>query len=238
MFAKNIFCNAIQYKKIWARIKNPPLSTRYVQQKEINKMLHTLGAKSKVLNIGSKDTKYSNRVINMDIVKSPNVDVIGDAHTLPFSDLTFDGIIITAVLEIVENPLIVVSEIYRILKNGGIVIATLPFLQPYHPDPHDFRRFTEEGVEYLFSKLKKITIRNTRGIFSMFIWILRDFLATVLSFNNVMLWRILKIIFGWLLFPFKYIDYILPNYKKLYYISSSFLYVGRKQEKDTKNEIL
>jgi len=217
-----------QFKKIIQTLKNPPLSTTFVQNREIKCVLDQLGPDSKILNIGSKETSFSKNVLNLDIRNLPNVQIIGDTHKLPFRNDMFNGIIITAVLEIVKNPATVVTEIHRVLKNKGIVLATLPFLQPYHPDPTDFQRFTKEGVENLFSEFKAIKILNTRGPFSMFIWILRDFLAIVFSFNNALLLKLLKIILGWFLFPLKFIDFCLPEYKNTHFISSSFLYIGEK----------
>ena len=210
------------------RVKNPPLSVSYIQKREISEMLVKLKPEAKVLNIGSKNTRLFENIINVDIIHLPEVDIIGDAHKLPFKDKTVDGIIITAVLEIVEDPWLVVSELHRVLKNDGVVLATVPFLQPYHPDPTDCHRFTIDGVGALFRDFREVKVRNTRGPICMFIWILRDFLATLLSFNNDFLWKVNKILWGWFLFPFKYLDYIVPDFKRLYFISSSFLYVGKK----------
>lgn len=210
------------------RVANPPLSVSYIQNSEISKMLAKLKPEAKVLNIGSKNTRLFENIINVDIIHFPQVDIIGDAHKLPIKDKIVDGIIITAVLEIVENPWLVVNELHRVLKDGGLVLATVPFLQPYHPDPTDCHRFTIDGVRGLFRNFHEIEVRNTRGPISMFIWVLRDFLATLLSFNNDFLWKVNKILWGWLLFPFKYLDYILPDFKRLCFISSSFLYVGKK----------
>jgi SAM-dependent methyltransferase len=215
--------------KIYERMKNPPSSKSRVQRIEIPRFINGLKENSKILNIGSKNTVYSKPVINLDIVRYPNIDVMADAHNLPFGDNTIDAVIITAVLEIVKYPIKVVSEINRVLKKEGIVVATLPFLQPYHPDPTDCQRFTREGVENLFFQFEKIKLCNTRGLFSMLIRILRDFCAILFSFNNITLWKILNIVFGWLFFPLGYIDYILPEYKQLHFISSSFLYIGRKK---------
>ncbi len=210
-------------------LKNPPSLKSKVQRTEIPRVINGFKEGSKILNIGSKSTFYSRPVINLDIVEYPDIDVKADAHHLPFGNNTLDGVIITAVLEIVKYPNQVVSEISRVLKQGGFAIATLPFLQPYHPDPTDCQRFTKEGVENLFFQFEKIKLCNTRGLFSMFFRIFRDFCAILFSFNNITLWKILNIVLGWLFFPFGAIDYILPEYKQLHFISSSFLYIGRKK---------
>lgn len=96
--------------------------------------------------IQSKATEY----ITFDKKPGKNIDVVGDALNLPFSNHTFDTLISTQVLEHIEKPWIMVKEIYRVLKPGGICILTAPFLTPYHPDPNDFFRYTKEGLESLF----------------------------------------------------------------------------------------
>ncbi len=217
-------------RKIIDIILNPHLANTFIQEREIKKMIKKLGGNALILNIGSKNVRFPSNVLNLDLAHSPQVDVVGDAHCLPFKDECVDGVIVTALLEIVENPEKVVNEIHRVLNPQGVILATLPFLQTYHPDPTDFRRFTKEGVEKLFKNFKKEKIINTRGLFSSFLWILRDFLAILFSFNNFKLWCIWNIIFGWLLYPFKFLDYMFYDFKFQYYISSSFLYLGEKRE--------
>lgn len=212
----------------WRILKNPPLVISQVQTREIKRLISECKEDEKILNIGAKNIKFTKNTINLDLCSYGNVNVIGDAHELPFQDGAFSLVIITGLLEIVKNPQKVCREIYRVLKKGGKVMATVPFMQPYHPDPTDCQRFTIEGVRGLFVKFKTIRLGNTRGIFSMFAWFFRDFLAVLFSFNNVTLWKVWNIIFGWLLSPLKYLDYITPEFKQLHYISSSFLYVGEK----------
>lgn len=216
------------FHRVLEKVKNPPSALSKVQHGEIRQLIEGAGSHVRILNIGAKNTNVSKTVINLDLVQFPNVDILGNAHDLPFKNSSVDVVIIIAVLEIVKNPGRVVEEIYRVLKDGGIVMATLPFLQPYHPDPTDCQRFTVEGVENLFFRFRKIKIRNTRGLFSMYLRITREFLSILLSFNNATLWKGLNVLLGWLLFPLTYIDYLLPDYQKLHYISSSFLYIGKK----------
>jgi len=50
----------------------------------------------------------------------------GDATDLPFTDNSFDRIIATEVLEHIPDDQKVVSEMYRVLKPGGIAMVTVP----------------------------------------------------------------------------------------------------------------
>ena len=51
---------------------------------------------------------------------------VADATDLPFADDTFDRIIASEVLEHIPNDEKAISEIFRVLKPGGIVMITVP----------------------------------------------------------------------------------------------------------------
>ena len=111
----------------------------------------------KTLDFGAGSAKYrglisphTSEYITFDVVHGTNVDVVGDAHKTPFESNAFNTIICTQMLEHVEKPWIVIAEIKRILKPNGVCIITAPFLIPYHADPHDFFRYTREGLLSLF----------------------------------------------------------------------------------------
>ena len=59
----------------------------------------------------------------VDVYATQSVDVICDAHYIPYGNGVFDGVWIQAVLEHVLEPSKVVSEIHRVLKDGGVVYA-------------------------------------------------------------------------------------------------------------------
>jgi SAM-dependent methyltransferase len=76
-------------------------------------------------------------------------DVYSMAHALPFASAVFDIVLCTEMLEHVPDPAAVLSEIRRILKPGGRLIMTTPFLVPLHEEPHDFFRYTSHGLKHL-----------------------------------------------------------------------------------------
>ena len=79
-------------------------------------------------------------------------DFIEDSAHLSHSDDSFDTILCNQTLEHTENPEKTGKEMFRVLKNGGHVIATVPFLFPEHKDPTDFRRYTRDGFAQLLTK--------------------------------------------------------------------------------------
>jgi SAM-dependent methyltransferase len=70
------------------------------------------------------------------------VDVFGDGNRLPFADESVDTVLSTEVLEHVPDPRRCVREMARILKPGGRLLVTVPFVHPLHELPLDFYRFT------------------------------------------------------------------------------------------------
>ena len=105
-----------------------------------------------ILDVGAGKSRYRYLFpdyTSLDIKGSEGIDIIADARHLPFREESFTSVICTAVLEHIENPWNVVHEIGRALRKEGFLLLWLPFIQPRHDIPHDFLRFTEEGVRTL-----------------------------------------------------------------------------------------
>lgn len=78
------------------------------------------------------------------------IDVYGSAIEVPLLDESVDTVLMTAVLEHLEQPLESVIEVSRILKPGGHLILTAPLFWHLHEQPRDFFRYTSYGLEHLF----------------------------------------------------------------------------------------
>lgn len=65
---------------------------------------------------------------------------------LPFKDACADTVLLFNVLEHIYGNNNLLTEIKRVLKPGGKLIGVVPFLVGYHPDPHDYWRFTAESL--------------------------------------------------------------------------------------------
>ena len=88
--------------------------------------------------------------VETDVTFSDRTQIICDAHDLPFADSTFDAVVCQAVLEHVLDPIRVVSEIHRVLVDGGLVYSEIPFMQQVHGGKYDFTRFTLLGHRRLY----------------------------------------------------------------------------------------
>jgi SAM-dependent methyltransferase len=103
------------------------------------------------LSIGGGPNRHHPSLTNVNIGPFPNVDIVGDAHELPYRDDCVDRIDCQAVLEHLKEPQRAVREMFRVLKPGGLVYAVTPFLQAYHGYPNHFQNFTLTGHQLIFA---------------------------------------------------------------------------------------
>jgi len=89
------------------------------------------------------------QVTSYDIASDLPGAVIGPLEAMPFAEASFDSILCNAVLEHVRDVQAVVSELARVLKRGGHAVIAVPFLQPFHACPTDYRRYTADGLAAL-----------------------------------------------------------------------------------------
>ena len=79
-------------------------------------------------------------------------DFIASATDISIKNQICDCVFCTEVLEHVNNSVIVLSEFARILKPGGQLLLTTPFIRDIHEAPFDYFRFTKYGLKYLLEK--------------------------------------------------------------------------------------
>ncbi len=78
-------------------------------------------------------------------------DFCGDAAKLPLADECVDTILCTEVMEHVHHPERAISEFARVLRPGGIIITTAPFVYPIH-DKYDFFRYSPDGLAAMMKR--------------------------------------------------------------------------------------
>jgi SAM-dependent methyltransferase len=102
------------------------------------------------LAIGGGPGRSHHLLTNINIGIFPNVDVVGDAHFLPYADNSVDAISCEAVIEHLYNPIQAIKEIYRVLKPNKKAFICTPFLQPYHGYPYHYQNYTLTGHKHIF----------------------------------------------------------------------------------------
>jgi SAM-dependent methyltransferase len=92
-------------------------------------------------------------------------DLVWNGELIPLEDNSVECVIATEVLEHCFEPEKLLNEIYRVLKPGGLIYCTVPFVWHLHEVPYDAFRYTPFS---LTKKLKdanfnKITITSLGG---------------------------------------------------------------------------
>lgn len=204
---------------------NPKIYQRpYLILSELNNQIqHVINAELntksnlKVLDVGCGTKPYSiyfkknaNVYIGIDMDSLLNADVVCDAEKLPFPNESFDVIISTQVLEHVNNPTIFIEEMNRVLKTGGMFILSTHGIWFKHT-PHDYWRWTDQGLEKIFAPFKTVQVRNIGGAVLCFFQILNLYIV-FLPIGKKPLWLISNIL-GHYLDRLFYIDnYLTINY--------------------------
>jgi SAM-dependent methyltransferase len=84
-------------------------------------------------------------IISADILSFPGIDVVADAHRLPFPSEFFAGVVMLDVLHHLERPIEFLREASRVLKRGGCLVMIEPamtavarrFYEYFHDEPVD-----------------------------------------------------------------------------------------------------
>ena len=77
--------------------------------------------------------------------------ILFDGTSIPFPANSCDAVLCTEVLEHVANPELLVAEMMRVLRPGGVLLITVPFSARVHHVPHDYCRFTSYGLQQLLT---------------------------------------------------------------------------------------
>jgi SAM-dependent methyltransferase len=91
------------------------------------------------------------RYLTLDVeARTDGVDYIADLEDMNVvPDASVDTVLCSEVLEHVPHPDRAVGEIARVLKPGGTLVITVPFMARLHEEPHDYFRYTRHGLRRL-----------------------------------------------------------------------------------------
>ncbi len=91
--------------------------------------------------------------IGLDILQGPNVDVLGDAHTLSkhFEPEQFDAVYSTSTFEHLAMPWKVAVELNKVMRTGGVAYICTHQALGMHDLPWDFWRFSDSAWNSLFN---------------------------------------------------------------------------------------
>jgi SAM-dependent methyltransferase len=140
--------------------------------------------RGRVLDVGCGQKPYA-RMFNFSEYVGVEVDtpenraqkraeVYYDGKVLPFGDAEFDTVLCNQVLEHVFEPDAFVTELARVLRPGGTLVLTVPFVWDEHEQPWDYARYSSFGLRHLLSKhgfeigTQRKTLANVGVLFQLF----------------------------------------------------------------------
>lgn len=95
------------------------------------------------------------------IAKTKNKAVkfaVGSSYALPYDDSSFDYVVTSEVLEHLKEIKTAITQIHRVLKEGGYSVNLLPFKHTI-PSPEHVAEYDEESIKELFKDFKEVETR-------------------------------------------------------------------------------
>jgi SAM-dependent methyltransferase len=158
------------YKKILEKsrkvIKKAIITS--AKRKDIQSPIFEIGAggtynKEIYLKFCTDDHKYY--ISNIEVSHVENgFDLICDGRRLPLRNNSVGTIVCSEVLEHIAETDLIVEEIHRVLKEGGIGVITTPFYFPIHEFPRDYYRFTPDGLRHICRRFSFVECSHDNGI--------------------------------------------------------------------------
>lgn len=131
----------LEHQRVWH--EKPTLRAVYA---DYHRLLEAACPPGALLDIGGGSAhfkSYRASVTSLDILPFPGIDVVADAHDMPFEGESFSGIVMLDVLHHLQRPLVFLHEAARVLRSGGRLAMIEPgmslvseqFYKRFHQEP-------------------------------------------------------------------------------------------------------
>ena len=125
----------------------------------LEKIAASLPERADVLDVGGgrgdfKPIFARQSYLGLDIYPYPETDLAVDLiKECPFKDGSFDLVVLANVIEHVYDYRALMARATKLLKPGGALLVTVPFLLKVHQEPVDFHRYTRYALAQLAGEL-------------------------------------------------------------------------------------
>jgi hypothetical protein len=120
------------------------------------------GPSPRIVEFGGSNHVIKSLVPNANYEVAPNWPDVDVQSLAGYPDESYDAVVLDHILEHVRDPFKAVAEVRRILKLGGVCIATTPFLIRIHCCSSerwsDYWRFTGDGLRTLFRDFSAVDV--------------------------------------------------------------------------------
>lgn len=165
-------------RTIRSRLYPVPVLTRNYIRRAAQSVPPELSCGSVCLDVGAGAGPYRHDIVSCygvknyfscDIMPSETTHVVADIRALPFADASVSHVFAMSILQHVPNPALAFDEIARVIKPGGVFVASFPFLFG-ECEIMDCNRWTLKGMEdeLVRREFDIVDIRRSGGIF--FAW--------------------------------------------------------------------
>lgn len=148
----------------WAVFVSETLKGKDIYRIITNYALLKTEISREILDIGSGEIKASYyrflrlskwhhiESVDIDPKRKPTIVCDMTKSPLPVLDSSKDFVLAFNVFEHLGDRMIVLNEVFRVLKKGGTLLGCVPFLVNVHPDPQDFVRMAHDELDLMFKK--------------------------------------------------------------------------------------
>ncbi len=158
---------------VWGIDRGKPIDRYYIDAFLERHQSDIMGRVLEVKDPGYTERFGGRQVINSEVLDidraNPSATIVADLTKADeiLSDL-FDCFILTQTMQYIYDIRAAISNVYRILKPGGVLLCTLPSVsridrEYVRPDGGDYWRFTEASVRALFAEVFPLECFNVTG---------------------------------------------------------------------------